>query len=192
MKKVVGIQGLEGSFSEQAAKFYCNKFDIQDFELAYLVSSMNVLNGLNSNEIDVGIFAMENAQGGVVIESVKALAENNCKIIDMFYVEISQNLMAKDSISLGEIEEIHSHEQALKQCKDYLAEKFWSKKLVETDDTAKSAQDLASGKLGDNVAVIASKQSAEKYGLNIVDHDIHDLKKNLTLFLAVERLDKNE
>ena len=191
MKKV-GIQGLEGSFSEQAAKFYCNKFDIQDFELAYLVSSMNVLNGLNNNDIDVGIFAMENAQGGVVIESVKALAENNCKIIDMFYVEISQNLMAKDSISLGEIEEIHSHEQALKQCKDYLAEKFWSKKLVETDDTAKSAQDLASGKLGDNVAVIASKQSAEKYGLNIVDHDIHDLKKNLTLFLAVERLDKNE
>ena len=191
MKKV-GIQGLEGSFSEQAAKFYCNKFDIQDFELAYLISSMNVLNGLNNNEVDVGIFAMENAQGGVVIESVEALAENNCRILDMFYVEISQNLMAKDNVSLGEIEEIHSHEQALKQCKDYLAEKFWSKKLVETDDTAKSAQDLASGKLADNVAVIASKQSAEKYGLNIVDHDIHDLKKNLTLFLAVERLDKNE
>ena len=191
MKKV-GIKGLEGSFSEQAAKFYCNKFDIQDFELAYLISSMNVLNGLNNNEVDVGIFAMENAQGGVVIESVEALAENNCRILDMFYVEISQNLMAKDNVSLGEIEEIHSHEQALKQCKDYLAEKFWSKKLVETDDTAKSAQDLASGKLADNVAVIASKQSAEKYGLNIIDHDIHDLKKNLTLFLAVERLDKNE
>ena len=191
MKKV-GIQGLEGSFSEQAAKFYCNKFDIQDFELAYLISSMNVLNGLNNNEVDVGIFAMENAQGGVVIESVEALAENNCRILDMFYVEISQNLMAKDNVSLGEIEEIHSHEQALKQCKDYLAEKFWSKELVETDDTAKSAQDLASGKLADNVAVIASKQSAEKYGLNIIDHDIHDLKKNLTLFLAVERLDKNE
>ena len=191
MKKV-GIQGLEGSFSEQAAKFYCNKFDIQDFELAYLISSMNVLNGLNNNEVDVGIFAMENAQGGVVIESVEALAENNCRILDMFYVEISQNLMAKDNVSLGEIEEIHSHEQALKQCKDYLAEKFWSKKLVETDDTAKSAQDLASGKLADNVAVIASKHSAEKYGLNIIDYDIHDLKKNLTLFLAVERLDKNE
>ena len=191
MKKV-GIQGLEGSFSEQAAKFYCNKFDIQDFELAYLISSMNVLNGLNNNEVDVGIFAMDNAQGGVVIESVEALAENNCRILDMFYVEISENLMAKDNVSLGEIEEIHSHEQALKQCKDYLAEKFWSKKLVETDDTAKSAQDLASGKLADNVAVIASKQSAEKYGLNIIDHDIHDLKKNLTLFLAVERLDKNE
>ena len=86
------------------------------------------------------------------------------------------------------IEEIHSHEQALKQCKDYLAEKFWSKKLVEEDDTAKAAQDLSEGKLSKHVAVIASKFSAEKYGLKILEHDIHDLKRNLTLFLAVKRI----
>ena len=191
MKKI-GIQGIEGSFSEEAAKSYCNKFDIKEFELYYLISSMNVLDGLISEAIDIGIFAMENAQGGVVIESVEALAKNQCKIIDMFYVEISQNLLAKDGIALGDIEEIHSHEQALKQCKDYLAEKFWSKKLVEEDDTAQAAQDLAEGRLSDNTAVIASKNSAEKYGLNIIESDIHDLKKNLTLFLAVERIDSNE
>jgi len=191
MKKI-GIQGIEGSFSEEAAKSYCQKFGITDFELAYLVSSMNVLDGLTEKTIDTGIFAMENAQGGVVIESVEALAKNQCKIIDMFYVEISQNLLAKDNIALGDIEEIHSHEQALKQCKDYLAEKFWSKKLVEEDDTAKAAQDLAEGKLPDHVGVIASRNSAERYGLNILENDIHDLKKNLTLFLAVERIDNDE
>ena len=106
----------------------------------------------------------------------------------MFYVEISQNLLALEGVSLGDIEEIHSHEQALKQCKDYLAEKFWSKKLVEEDDTAKAAQDLSEGKLSKHVAVIASKFSAEKYGLKILEHDIHDLKRNLTLFLAVKRI----
>ena len=190
--KTIGIQGIEGSFSEEAAKSYCQKFGITDFELAYLVSSMNVLDGLTEKTIDTGIFAMENAQGGVVIESVEALAKNQCKIIDMFYVEISQNLLAKDNIALGDIEEIHSHEQALKQCKDYLAEKFWSKKLVEEDDTAKAAQDLAEGKLPDHVGVIASRNSAERYGLNILENDIHDLKKNLTLFLAVERIDNDE
>ena len=94
-----------------------------------------------------------------------------------------------DGVSVGDIEEIHSHEQAIKQCKDYLAEKFWSKKLVEEDDTAKAAQDLAEGRLPKQVAVIASKFSAKKYGLNILENDIHDLKKNLTLFLAVKRLD---
>ena len=190
--KTIGIQGIEGTFSEEAAKSYCQKFGITDFELEYLVSSMNVLDGLTEKTIDTGIFAMENAQGGVVIESVEALAKNQCKIIDMFYVEISQNLLAKDNIALGDIEEIHSHEQALKQCKDYLAEKFWSKKLVEEDDTAKAAQDLAEGKLPDHVGVIASRNSAERYGLNILENDIHDLKKNLTLFLAVERIDNDE
>ena len=187
MKKI-GIQGIEGSFSEEAAKSYCNKFDIKEFELDYLISSMNVLDGLTSEAIDIGIFAMENAQGGVVIESVEALAKNQCKIIDMFYIEISQNLLAKNGVALGDIEEIHSHQQALKQCKDYLAEQFWSKKLVEEDDTAKAAQDLSEGKLSENVAVIASKFSAEKYGLNILQKDIHDLKRNLTLFLAVKKL----
>ena len=184
----VGIQGIEGSFSEEAAKSYCEKFGIKDFELKYLVSSMNVLNSLSDKSIDTGIFAMENAQGGVVIESIEALAKNQCEIIDMFYIEISQNLLALEGVSLGDIEEIHSHEQALKQCKDYLAEKFWSKKLVEQDDTAKAAQDLSEGKLSKSVAVIASKKKKKKYGLKILEHDIHDLKRNLTLFLAVKRL----
>ena len=103
----VGIQGIEGSFSEEAAKSYCEKFGIKDFELKYLVSSMNVLNSISDKSIDTGIFAMENAQGGVVIESVEALAKNQCEIIDMFYVEISQNLLALEGVSLGDIEEIH-------------------------------------------------------------------------------------
>jgi len=96
--------------------------------------------------------------------------------------------LSKPGVVLGDIDEIHSHEQALKQCKVYLAEKFWSKKLVEQADTAKAAKDLSKNKLGDNVAVIASKFSAEKYGLQILENDIHDLKKNLTLFLAVKRI----
>ena len=60
--------------------------------------------------------------------------------------------------------------------------------IRDRDDTAKAAQDLSEGKLSKRVAVIASKFSAEKYGLKILEHDIHDLKRNLTLFLAVKRL----
>ena len=74
----LGIQGIEGSFSEQAAKSHCKKFGIEDFELKYLISSMNVLNSLSDKSIDTGIFAMENAHGGVVIESVEALPKTQC------------------------------------------------------------------------------------------------------------------
>ena len=40
---IIGIQGIEGSFSEEAAKSYCKKFNIENFSIEYLVSSMNVL-----------------------------------------------------------------------------------------------------------------------------------------------------
>ena len=74
-------------------------------------------------------------------------------------------------------------------CKYHTEVQLLQEKLVEEDDTAKAAQDLAEGRLPKQVAVIASKFSAKKYGLNILENDIHDLKRNLTLFLAVKRLD---
>ena len=60
----VGIQGIEGSFSEQAAKSYCKKFGINDFELAYLVGSMNVLNSLTDGSIDTGILQWKMHRAG--------------------------------------------------------------------------------------------------------------------------------
>ena len=38
MKKI-GIQGIAGSFSEEAARSYCNKFDIKDFELDLFIDT---------------------------------------------------------------------------------------------------------------------------------------------------------
>ena len=89
---------------------------------------------------------------------------------------------------MGDVTEIHSHQQALRQCKDYLAEHFWTRPLIEADDTAEAARRLSQGKLPKTAGVVGSKYCAELYGLNILDKDIHDLKHNLTLFLSVEKL----
>ena len=184
----VGIQGIEGSFSEEAAKSYCKKFGIEDFELKYLVSSMNVLDSLSNNSIDTGIFAMENAQGGIVIESIEALAKYRCNIIEMFHISVEQNLLTLKNVNIGDITEIHSHQQALRQCKDFLGEHFWTRPLIEEDDTAEAARRLAEGKLPRTAAVIANKACAELYGLEILQKSIHDLKHNLTLFLGLKKL----
>ena len=175
--KTIGIQGIEGSFSEEAAKSYCQKFGITDFELEYLVSSMNVLDGLTKKTIDTGIFAMENAQGGVVIESVEALSKYRCDIIEMFHIPVNQNLLGVAGTNIGDIMEIHSHQQALRQCKDYLSEHFWSRPLIEEDDTAEAARRLAEGKLPPNAAVIANEACAELYNLEISVFCILDISK---------------
>ena len=111
-------------------------------------------------------------------------------IVDMFHVSISQNLLARHGLYIGDITEIHSHQQALRQCKDYLAENFWTRPLVDADDTAESARRLSQSKISKTAAVIGSRNCAELYDLNVLQKDIHDLKNNLTLFLAVKRWSK--
>ena len=134
---------------------------------------------------------MENAQGGVVIESVEALAKYRCDIIEMFHIPVDQNLLGLAGTHLGDLTEIHSHQQALRQCKDYLGEHFWTRPLIEEDDTAEAARRLAEGKLSSTAGVIANKACADLYGLEILQESIHDLKHNLTLFLGVKKLENS-
>ena len=193
MKSIkIGIQGGKGSFSEEACNVFTKNHGVNNFEIIYLISSKAVICAVESDEVIFGVFAMENAQGGVVIESVEALAEYRCKILDMFHIPVSQNLLAQHGVLVGDITEIHSHQQALRQCKDYLAEHFWTRPLIEADDTAEAARRLNEGKLPETAGVVGSKYSAELYDLNVVEKDIHDLKHNLTLFLSVKKIEENK
>ena len=190
MKSInIGIQGGKGSFSEEAARIFAKSHGIEDYVIDYLITTQVVLTAIETNDVSYGVFAMENAQGGVVIESVEALAEHKCRIVEMFHIPVSQNLLARHGVFMGDITEIHSHQQALRQCKDYLAEHFWTRPLVEADDTAESARRLSEGKLAATVGVVGSEYCAELYDLNIIEKDIHDLKNNLTLFLGVEKME---
>jgi len=184
----IGIQGGRGSFSEQAAYDFAKNHGLKDAKIIYQISSDLVLYGVENGDTDYGIFAMENAQGGVVIESVEALAKHKCDIIEMFHIPVDQNLLGLAGTNVGDVTEIHSHQQALRQCKDYLSEHFWTRPLIEEDDTAEAARRLSEGKLSQTAAVIANKACADLYGLEILTESIHDLKHNLTLFIGVKKL----
>jgi len=185
----IGIQGGKGSFSEQAAWEFAHNHGLEGSEIIYQISSSMVLSGVENGDTDYGIFAMENAQGGVVIESVEALAKYRCDIIEMFHIPVDQNLLGLTGTHLGDITQIHSHQQALRQCKDYLSEHFWTRPLIEEDDTAEAARRLSEGKLPRTAAVIANKACANLYDLEILSESIHDLKHNLTLFIGVRKLE---
>jgi len=184
---IIGVQGAKGSFCEQAANSFARSHNIDKFDIRYLISSNNVLAATENKEIDYGVLAIENAKGGVVIETVEALGAHRCNILSMFHVAISQNLLGLPGTQIEDITEIHSHQQALRQCQEYLSKQFWGLPLVEADDTAESARRLHEGNLPKTAAVIANKACAELYGLEVLQEDIHDLKNNLTLFLGVEQ-----
>ena len=184
---IIGISGVKGSFSEEAAREYAKKWlNKANFEPKYLVSAENVLNAVEKGEVDLGVFPIENSNGGIVIEAVYAMAKHQFSIEKIFEIDIHQNLLVKKGVTAKKIKTVTSHDQALKQCRMYLRRKWPKAQIEEYADTAKAAADLAKGKLPASTAVIASRIAAEIYGLDILEESVQDLKFNFTTFIAAE------
>lgn len=188
--KIIGISGGRGSFSEEAANYYCRKYKVENHKLVYLISVERVLSGLEKDGIDLGIFPIENSNGGIVYEAIYAMAKHNFKIDRIFEIDVRHNLLVLPKIKRNDIKKIASHDQALKQCRMYLKRNWPKVQLIEWSDTAEAAKDLSNGKLGSQTAVIAPYRCAEMYNLKILEEGIQDLKFNFTTFLAVSSFKK--
>jgi prephenate dehydratase len=187
MNKVrIGLSGVKASFSEEAAKQHAKLLKGKRATYHYLITVEGVLSALERGDIDIGIFPIENSTGGIVLEAVHAMAKHRFAIEKIFNIEVHQNLLALPKTTPAKIDRVVSHDQALKQCRMYLKREWPKVDLVEYEDTAKAAQDLASGKLPRTSAVIASRAAAKFYKLAIIGESIQDLKYNFTTFIAAK------
>ncbi len=186
-KTIIGVSGDRGSFSEEAAEHYARKHKINNIEIKYLISVENVLNELDKGGIKMGIFPIENSNGGIVLEAVHAMSRFLFRIKNIFEIDVRHCLLAKPGTRAGDITSITSHDQALKQCRMYLKRRWGETDLAAYADTAEAAKDLGSGKLPATTAVIAPRGCAELYGLEILEEGIQDLKFNFTSFIAAAK-----
>ncbi len=182
----IGIAGAKGSFSEEAAREYCRNEGVENVELVYLTFVENVLTALDRNEIDKGIFGIENSNGGVVLEYLPTIAEHRFKIQKMLEIDVRQTLMVLPGTLRENVHTIVSQKQAINQCRMYLKRIWPNADVVEYIDTAKAAEDLANGTLSPNSATIGSRTAAQVYGLEVLEDNINDLKFNFTTFIVAE------
>lgn len=189
MKKI-GVMGASGSFSEKAAEQYIEAQKLTDCEIVPLVSAEAVLSALENNEVALGIFPIENSNGGIVTEAVYAMAAHRFSIERLFEMDVHHMLLVKPGQTASHITAICSHDQALKQCRMYLKRVWPDAEIVPYADTAKAAADLHSGTLPDTTAVIAPRRCAEMYQLDILEESIQDLKFNYTTFIAATKQDQ--
>ena len=187
MKKKIGVSGGPGSFSQAAADYYCLQNSITDYEIDFLISVENVLQSLDDSRIDLGIFPIENSNGGIVYEAVYAMSKHLFNIEKLFEIDIRHCLIANPGVSLADITMIASHDQALKQCKMYLKRKWPDLAIKEWSDTADAVRAIKNGELPKTAAAIASRKAAEIYQMPILEEGIQDLKFNFTTFLAVTK-----
>jgi arogenate dehydrogenase (NADP+), plant len=187
----IGIQGGIGSFNEEAVMHYIKRHDIKQYKIEYLHTTEKVLRALHTGDIDMGQFAIHNSVGGIVDESVEAMAKYKFSIVEEFEIIISHTLMIRKDAKLSEITQIMSHPQVFEQCKATLAKKYPHLELIsgkgELIDHALVAKRLSEEKIGRNTATMGSKILADIYGLKVIEENLQDLKENYTSFLMVER-----
>lgn len=191
-KKIIfGIQGGKGSFNEEALSFWQAKRAQNPFKIKYLFTTEKVLKNLHEGNIDLGLFAIQNAVGGVVEESTHAMAKYKFEIIEEFQIVVRHFLMKRKDVNLKDIKTIMAHSQNFRQCKNSLRKKFPDLKQINGEgdllDTARCAEALVKNKIDKNTAILGPKILAKIYDLEIIDENLQDSKNNLTSFFLVSR-----
>lgn len=179
MKKVA-IQGYKGCFHEQAAlEFYKEPLEIIEcntFEDEYTA--------LENGQADAMVIAIENTVSGGLIPNFELLRKHDRQIKGEVFLRIEQNIMALPGQTLEDIHEVRTHYMAINQTRPWFNDKPWIR-LVESEDTAKSAREIARGQIK-GVGAVASSLAADLYGLQILGRSIETYKQNFTRFLIID------
>jgi len=179
MSTKVAIQGVKGSFHEEAAYKYFG----EAIETVECESFKKTCELLKQGKVDYVVMAIENSIAGSLIPNYALLRDYRFPIVGEVYLHIKLHLMALPGVSLQDIKFIQSHPIALQQCNDYLEENPQFK-VTEAEDTAASAQRVSELQLKDTAA-IAPQLAAKLYGLEILERRIETNKKNYTRFLIL-------
>ena len=178
--KRVAIQGYKGCFHEQAARLFYGDPAIVECD-----TFNDLFLAIEAGEADAAVMAIENTISGGLIPNFDLLRKYPVKIKGEVYIPIHQNLMAIPGQKLSDIKEVRTHYMAINQTRAFFEKECPWIKLTESEDTAKSAAELAeSGQKG--IGAVASTLAAEMYGLEILAGTIETYKQNFTRFLILD------
>lgn len=176
---VVGYQGVEGSFSNEATvKYFNNIKESKAYE-----KFEDVFKAVDSGEIDYGVLPIENSSTGGIGTVEDLLNKYNLYIVGEECIKINQNLVGIKGATEDDIKDVYSHPQGFEQSVKFL-DKYKNYNLIPYSNTAISAK-LVSQLKDKSKAAIASTRAAKLYNLNIIKKDVNDLKNNYTRFIVI-------
>lgn len=179
----VAYSGIEGAYGYIAASRMYPKCE--------LVSNSNFAKAFRSVEdglCDRAVLPIENSFAGDVGEVMDLIFSGSLYINRIFDLEVEHNLMVNPGVKLSDVEIIVSHPQALAQCSKIIEE--LNLKTIEEVNTAFAAKRLKESN-DKKVAVIASKETADAYGLTILKEKINNSDLNTTRFASFSRILSN-
>ena len=179
MKKIA-IQGVPGSFHDIAAhKFFPN----EEIQLICCDTFEEIFEHIHQDSSVIGLVAIENTIAGSLLHNYELMRESGVTIVGEHKLRIKHNCVCLPEDDWDTLTEVHSHPVALAQCHSFL-KRHPNLKVVEADDTAKSAEIIREKDLRGHAA-ICSKYAAELYGMKVLEEGIETNKHNFSRFLVV-------
>ena len=183
MKKI-SIQGVKGCFHEQAARLFYKEHGLYDPAIVECLTFDDLYRSMDRGEADAAVMAIENTVSGGLLPNFELLRKYDRKIKGEVFLRIKQNLMALPGQAIEDIKEVRTHYMAINQTREFFKDYPWIR-LVESEDTAKSAAEVALMGLK-GVGAVASELAAELYGLEVLAESIETYKQNFTRFLIFD------
>lgn len=175
----VAYCGVEGAFAHIAATRMfpgANYISYPSFSDAY--------KAVENGECDTCVLPLENSFAGDVGVVMDLIFSGSLYINQVLELEVVHNLLAKEGTGIKSIKKVISHQQALNQCLEYINKKGFE--AVEAPNTALAAKQVAESN-DKTIAAIASNDTAELYGLEIMESNINSSHNNTTRFGAFSR-----
>ena len=178
--KRIAIQGIPGSFHDIAAHKF---FPDEEIELICCDTFEEIFEQIQQDSTTIGMLAIENTIAGSLLHNYELLRDSGTTIVGEHKLRIKHNCVCLPEDDWNTLTEINSHPVALAQCHTFL-KRHPQLKVVEADDTAKSAEVIKTNNMRGHAA-ICSKYAAELYGMKILEEGIETNKHNFTRFLIV-------
>ncbi len=179
MNYKIAYCGIEGAFANIAAR---NIFPSE--ELVAFTSFAQAYDSVEKGICDFAVLPIENSFAGDVRGVFDLLFAGPLFITNVFEFRISQTLLGLEGSEISDIKTVYSHQQALDQCTQFIADHGFQ--TIPFVNTAMAAKEVA--QKGDkSSAAIASEEAGRLYGLKVLARGINQDTENTTRFAVVSQ-----
>ncbi len=176
-ENVIAFQGVPGAYSDMACRAA-----YPEMTTLPCASFEDTFAAVTSGRARYAMIPIENSSAGRVADIHHLLPGSGLHIIGEHFQRVEHQLLAPQGASRDSVQTVHSHVQALSQCREYTRREGLTP--VTHADTAGAAKEVA--ELGDpSRAAIASALAGEIYGLQVLDANVQDIPHNTTRFIIM-------
>lgn len=184
-KLSLGVLGPQYTNSDFAADHYQKLEHISCIKI-YFPTISAIFEAVEKSEVQKGIVPLENNLAGPIAETSQQILKRAVSIKLKFSFSIHYAMVVLPGAIAKNIETIASHEQALKQCHNYLEKNFPKAIKKNCLSTIAALQKIFEEK-DKHCAGIIPSEAAKIFKVKILKEGIESDKKNQTIFIVIEK-----